>query len=89
MSGEVSVEDIDKKEKKMKKVDEAAEKRRKEREAKQAEADAKAKAKAAELAAREEWKENNRDKFEEIKRDYYLRKARCERWKEYRESNRS
>ncbi|KAL1520073.1 hypothetical protein AB1Y20_023548 [Prymnesium parvum] len=89
MSGEVSLEELEKKEQKIKKVDEAAERRRKERERQQAEAEAKAKQQAEARAAQEEWKEKNRDKLEELKRDYYLRKARRERWEQFRESNRS
>ena len=90
VSGDLSVEELDKKAVMLDvKQDEEKEKRRRAKEAKEAEAAAKAKAHAEKLKAQEEWKEQNRDKLEQLKQDYYLRKARRERWEEFRASNRS
>ena len=90
VSGDLSVEELDKKAVMLDiKQDEEREKRKRAKEAKEAEAKAKAKELADKRAAQEEWKEQNREKLEQLKQDYYLRKARRERWEEFRASNRS
>ena len=78
------------------KVSEKQEKIAKEQAAKEAkrakaraEAEAKAKAAADERARLEQLKEDNKEKLQELKESYYLRKARRERWLEFREMNRS
>merc|ERR1719446_231100 len=69
------------------------EKATKAKEAKKAAQRAEVEAKAAEAAAerkrREAFREANKDKLEELKQNYYLRKARRERWVEFREQNKS
>lgn len=42
-----------------------------------------------ERAEREAFREANKDKLDELKQQYYLRKARRERWVEFREQNKS
>ena len=49
----------------------------------------KAAAAAAERERREKLREENKEKLEELKQNYYLRKARRERWLEFRERNKS
>ena len=44
---------------------------------------------ACEEIIKEEFKEANKEKLEELKQNYYLRKARRERWVEFREANKS
>ena len=87
-AGTVEPESLDvyKQEEKLKK--EYAAKEAKKAKAK-AEAEAKAAAAAAERQKKEEFREANKEKLEELKQNYYLRKARRERWLEFREQNRS
>jgi len=84
--GSVDVKEIDAQEEKIKRVQ--AEKEEKRARA-QAEAEANAKAKAEERAKMQAFKDANQDKLNELKEQYYLRKARREKWLEFREQNRS
>ena len=84
--GTVDTSKIDAKEEKYKKEHAAKEAKKA---AAKAEAEAKMRAKVEERKRLDDYKEQNREKLEELKENYYLRKARRERWVEFRESNRS
>ena len=57
--------------------------------AKKREAEEKAAASREAARKHEELKEANREKIEELKQDYYLRKAKRERWEAFRAENKS
>ena len=57
-------------------------KREAQKAAEKAEAEAKRAAAAAEKKRRDDFREQNKEKLEELKQNYYLRKARRERWEE-------
>ena len=78
--------DLDKKEKKFQKEQAERDARMA---AKKAEQEAKVAAAVAERKRKEEFREANKEKLEELKQNYYLRKARRERWVEFREQNKS
>ena len=59
------------------------------RDAKKREAEEKAAASREAARKHEELKEANREKIEELKQDYYLRKAKRERWEAFRAENKS
>ena len=84
--GTVDVSQLDAKEAKAKK--EKAD-RQARRDAKKREAEEKAAASREAARKHEELKEANREKIEELKQDYYLRKAKRERWEAFRAENKS
>ena len=84
--GTIDVDVLNKKEEKLLKAQKEKEAKR---EAAKKAAEEKAAAAAAERKRREEFREQNREKLEELKQDYYLRKARRERWEQFREENKS
>lgn len=59
------------------------------KEAAEAKAKAAAEARAEEKRKKEEYKEEHREELEKLKTEYYRRKARRERWEEFRANNRS
>ena len=63
--------------------------RQAQREAEKREAEEKAAASREAARKHEELKEANREKIEELKQDYYLRKAKRERWEAFRAENKS
>lgn len=87
-SGEVDIAEFDRIEEDRKKKDMRAEEevKRKEarREAARLEAEAAARVKVKEAEKLAQFKEENREKLEALKQDYYLRKARRERWEAFR-----
>ena len=80
------IQEMDAKEAKLK-ADLAAKEAKKSKQ--KEEQEAKVAARIAERKRMEEYKEANKDKLQELKENYYLRKARRERWVEFRETNRS
>jgi len=88
--GSIDIDQLDKvaaeKEEKIRKETAAKEAKRA---AKRAEEQAKIQKKVDERKRLDEAKEANREKLQELKESYYLRKARREKWLEFRESNRS
>ena len=82
--------DVLKKEDKLKAEYAAADAKREAKKAKEkADAEAKQAERAAEVKRRAEYKEQNKEKLEELKQAYYFRKARRERWEEFRAQNKS
>lgn len=88
--GSIDIDQLDKvaveKEEKIRKETAAKEAKRA---AKRAEEQAKIQKRVDERKRLDEAKEANREKLQELKESYYLRKARREKWLEFRESNRS
>ena len=84
--GTVDVSQLDAKEAKAKKEEADRQARR---DAKKREAEEKAAASREAARKHEELKEANREKIEELKQDYYLRKAKRERWEAFRAENKS
>ena len=88
--GTVDVKDIDfKEDKMMKEMREKDEARAARKAAKEKEAAEKRAQAEKERLEREKFREENKEKLEELKEQYYLRKARRERWIEFREHNKS
>ena len=56
---------------------------------KKAEAEAKAREAAEERRRKEEYREAHKEELEQLKQDYYLRKAKRERWEQFRAQNKS
>ena len=84
--GTVDIDKIDKKDQEIKRQQDEKEAKKA---AKRAEEQAKIQARIDERKRLDEYKEANREKLQELKEDYYLRKAKREKWLEFRESNRS